>query len=132
MRWFASLLLNLSGSLLMKKIIIALALGAVIPLSAYAAGPMAASGEQRSEARMERMAENLDLSDEQRAKMKSLFEQHKEQRKAMREQMRAQMGEILDDKQMEKMKDMREGRREGRMQKRGKHRMGDCGEKKAS
>ena len=118
----------------MKKIIIALALGAVIPLSAYAAGPMAASGssEQRSEARMERMAEKLDLSDAQRAKMKSLFEQHKEQRKAMRKQMRAQMGEILDDKQMEKMKDMRESRGEGRKQKRGKHRMGDCGEKKSS
>lgn len=113
----------------MKKTLTALALSVVIPLTAFAAadGP----GAHEPGARLERMAETLNLNDAQKARMKALFEEHKAERKALREQMRTQMGEILNDEQRAKMQEMRGQRHERRKGKRARRHMRDCGEEKS-
>ena len=114
----------------MKKTLTVLALSVVIPLTAFAAadGP----GKHEHGARLERMAETLDLDDAQKARVEALFEEHKAERKALREQMRKQMGEILNDEQRAKMQEMREQRHERRKGKRARRQMRDCGEEKSS
>ena len=114
----------------MKKTLIALTLALVIPVAAFA--DMDGPGPRDSGARLDRMAETLDLDDAQKARMKALFEQHRAARKAMREQMRMQMAEILNDEQRTKMEQMHSQRREHRKGRRARRQMRDCGEDKSS
>ena len=112
----------------MKKTLIALALAAIIPAAAYAASDK--GGEHMRGAHVERLAERLELNEEQQAKMRALFEEHRAQRKTMREQMRGEMAEVLTPEQLAKMEAMRDDHREHRKEKRA-HRMGrHCGEDK--
>ena len=108
----------------------ALTLALVIPVTAFAA--MDGPGPREPGARLERMAENLDLDDAQKARMKAVFEQHRVTRKAMREQMRMQMAEILNDEQRAKMEQMHSQRREHRKGRRARRQMRDCGEDQSS
>ena len=114
----------------MKKTLIALTLALVIPVASFA--DMDERGPRDSGARLERMAETLNLDDAQKARMKALFEQHRATRKAMREQMRTQMAEILNDEQRTKMEQMHSQRREHRKGRRARRQMRDCGEDKSS
>jgi Spy/CpxP family protein refolding chaperone len=113
----------------MKKTLIALTLALVIPVAAFA--NMGGPGPREPGARLERMAETLNLDDAQKARMKALFEQHRATRKAMREQMRTQMAEILNDEQRAKMEQMHSQRREHRKGRRARRQMRDCGEDKS-
>ena len=114
----------------MKKVLTALTLALVIPVAAFAARD--GHGPRDPGAKLERMAEALELDDIQKARMKALFEEHQAERKALREQMRTQMAEILNEDQRAKMKEMREERREQRKEERARHRKGDCGQEKSS
>jgi Spy/CpxP family protein refolding chaperone len=109
----------------MKKVLIALALAAVIPFAAYAA--MDGHGSRNPGKRLDRMAETLTLDDAQKARMKALFEENKAERQALREQMRAQISEILNDDQRVKMGEMRVQRREHRKAARAGRHKKNCG-----
>lgn len=114
----------------MKKTLIALTLAAIIPAAAYAAGDT--RGHHSRGPHVERLAERLELSEEQQAKVRALFEEQREQHMALREQMREQMhgkmAEVLTPEQLAKMEAMRAEHKEKRKEKRA-HRMDrDCGE----
>jgi len=108
----------------MKKTLIALLCAAAIPAAAYAAS--GDRGRPDRGARMERLAERLELSDEQRARLETLFEEQRAERDAMREQMRARMAEVLTPEQQARMGEMREQRRDGRHHGRHHGRPGGC------
>ena len=78
--------------------------------------------------RLEKMAQHLDLSDEQKSqvaqimkaqgeKRKAMMEAHKAQRDAMQADMRSQLSGVLTPEQMQKLDNMREERREEKMEK---------------
>lgn len=112
----------------MKKSLIALTLAAIIPAAAYAASDR--GGEHTRGAHVERLAERLELNEEQQAKMRALFEEQRAQHKAMREQMRGKMSELLTPEQLAKMEAMRDQHREHRKEKRAHRKGAHCGEDK--
>lgn len=112
----------------MKKTLIALTLAAIIPAAAYAASDR--GGEHMRGPHVERLAERLELNEEQQAKVRALFEEQREQRNAMREQMRGKMAEVLTPDQLAKMEAMRGQHREYRKEKRGHRKGRHCGEDK--
>ncbi|MFT5172496.1 MAG: protein CpxP [Gammaproteobacteria bacterium] len=114
----------------MKKILIALAVAAVIPVAAYAA--MDGHGKRDPGERLERMAARLNLDDSQKMRMQALFEENKAERDALREQMRAQIRDILNAEQVAKMEQMRAKRREHRKAKHAARQKQDCGAAKTS
>ncbi|KGK42778.1 hypothetical protein LH51_04490 [Nitrincola sp. A-D6] len=72
------------------------------------------------EAPMQRFAETLNLSDEQRSQMQALWEENREEREAQREamqtkhaEMRERLGEILTPEQLEQMDEMRSQKSHG-------------------
>ncbi|MGB0722576.1 MAG: Spy/CpxP family protein refolding chaperone [Gammaproteobacteria bacterium] len=75
---------------------------AAITTSALAGGPRG----------LDRMAENLGLSDAQRSQIEAIYAERKEQRKAMREETRNQIEAILTEEQRAKMSEMRQMREE--------------------
>lgn len=110
----------------MNKTLIALTLAAIIPAAAYAAGNK--PGEHSRGPHIERLAERLELSEEQQAKMRTLFEEQRAQREAMRAQMRGKMAEVLSPEQLAKMDAMRDKHREHRKHKRAQRMNRDCAE----
>lgn len=112
----------------MNKTLIALTLAAIIPAAAYAAGDK--RGEHARGPHIERLAERLELSEEQQAKMRALFEEQRTQREAMRAQMRGKMNELLTPEQIAKMDAMREQRGEHRKEKRAHRKSRDCAQYK--
>lgn len=105
----------------MKKTLIALTLAAMIPTAAYAASHE--RGEHSRGPHVERLAERLELNEEQQAKVRALFEEQKAQHEAMRAQMRGKIAEVLTPDQLANMDAMRDKHREMRTEKRG-HRKG--------
>ena len=98
----------------MNKTLIALLCAAAIPVAAWASSDDYRARPDRAE-RMERMAQRLQLTDEQRA--------------AMRDRMRSRMAEVLTPEQRARMDEMRDERRERWREKRhdGSHgHRGDC------
>lgn len=79
----------------MRKTIAALALsGLILPFGAMA-GPGHAD-------HMDRLAERLELTPEQKLQVESILTEQKEKRKALREETRARLSEILSPEQMER------------------------------
>lgn len=111
---------------IMKKTLIALTLAAIIPAAAYAASD--GRGHHTRGPHIERLAERLELSEEQQAKVRTLFEEQREQHQAMREQMRSKMAEVLTQEQIAKMEAMREMHKEKRMNKRAHRKGRHCAE----
>ena len=112
----------------MKKTLIALLCAAAIPAAAWASSDDHRGRPDRAE-RMERMAQRLQLTDEQRAAMETLFEEQRAEREAMRDRMRSRMAEVRTPEQRTRMDEMREERRERWREKRhdGRHgHRGDC------
>ena len=118
----------------MKKTLIALTLAAVLPAAVLASG--SERGERHHGPDIERLSEQLELSDEQRSRMRALFEEQATKRRAMRDEMRSRMAEVLTPEQQSKMKEMHEDRREHRREGYGRRHggRGDCygGEERSS
>ena len=109
----------------MKKTLIALAFACALP-AAFAGG----QGMGPDGAKLDRMAAALQLTDEQKARVKTLFDEHQVQRQAMREQMRARMAEVLTPEQLAKHDALREQHRGQWKERHGRHR--DCDNKPAA
>ena len=112
----------------MKKTLIAVLCAAAIPVAAWASSDDDHGRPDRAE-RMERMAQRLQLTDEQRAAMETLIEEQRAEREALRDRMRTRMAEVLTPEQRARMDEMREQRRDRWREKRhhGRHgRRGDC------
>jgi len=103
------------------------ALAATIALAqppGYTAGPgygrsaqSAGSNVDWVQTRLDRMAWRLNLTDEQKAKLKPIFEQRKVLRTAQRQAMRNQLAEVLSPAQLaqwDQMRGQRSGTRRGR------------------
>jgi periplasmic protein CpxP/Spy len=60
--------------------------------------------------KIERLAEELNLTEEQKTSLEAIFKEQRAKHKALREEGRARMKEVLNDEQMAKMKEMRERR----------------------
>ena len=105
----------------MKKTVAALALSAILIPAAVIAGSY--SGD-RGEHRAERMAQHLQLDEQQRAEMQTIFAEQREQRRAMREAMRSQTQEriskVLTPEQQAKWQAFRENRKHRACNHRGK------------
>ena len=69
----------------------------------------------RMEKRIERMTEQLNLTTEQQAQIKTMFEEHKDERKAMRERMHKDINAVLNEEQQSRFKAFREQRHMKRM-----------------
>lgn len=105
----------------MKKTVAALALSAIlIPAAVIAGSYYGDRGEQRAE----RMAEHLQLNEQQRAEMQNIFAEQREQRRAMRKEMRSQtqerIGKVLTPEQQAKWQEHRENRKQRACEHRGK------------
>lgn len=92
----------------------ALALGGIgltAIASPYERGPYGHNPENR----IERMAEHLNLTNEQQEKIKVMFDAHKKDRQARREKMHEEIGAVLTDEQKSKFDAMKQYREERRM-----------------
>jgi Spy/CpxP family protein refolding chaperone len=92
-------------------------LGLTAIASPYERGPYGPGSGNR----IERMAEHLNLTNDQQEKIKALFETHKKQRQAMREQMHSEIGAVLNDEQKTRFDAMKQYRQERRMNRMAKH-----------
>lgn len=102
----------------MKKTVAALALGAIlIPAAVIAGGHY---GEHRAE----RMAEQLQLTEQQQTEMKKIYEEQHEQRRALREQTHKRLNDILTPEQQAKWQQLRDERRKRFCDRGGRHGMG--------
>lgn len=95
----------------MKKTITALALGAIlIPAAAVASSYDGHHGEHRAE----RMAEHLQLNEQQRGEIQQILDEQRDKRRAWREQMRAEtqdrINKVLTPEQQAKWQQHREER----------------------
>ena len=109
----------------MKKTLIALAFACALPV-AFAGG----HGMGRDGAKLDRMAAALQLTDEQKTRVKALFDEHQVQRQAMREQMHARMAEVLTPEQLAQHDALREQHRGQWKERHG--RQHDCDHKPAA
>lgn len=96
----------------MRKAILAIALSAAIP-AAIAAGGIASQGEVGPSygPKVERLAQKLNLTDEQKTQLESIFAEQGEKRQALREETRARMQEVLTAEQLTQLDEMRQQRK---------------------
>ncbi len=98
----------------MNKKIITIALALTLPLTA-AAFPGDRGGEHsyghRGD-RIERLAKDLDLSAEQKAKLQEVFDEEKTKREALREETHQRMQTVLTPDQMTKFEELKKQRHE--------------------
>ena len=107
---------------IMKKILIVIALAVSLPL-AFAASNAGEGGHRGHAAHWDRMAESLNLTEEQRAQIRSFFEEQRAEREALRERMHAKMADVLTPEQLQKMEVIRA---EHKSKRREKHKRHDC------
>lgn len=96
----------------MNKTLIGLALALSIPLTA-----LAEAGQKSQECRwhgprMERLTKELNLTDQQKAQVETIFKEQKEKYKAIHEETRTRLKSVLTEEQMTKMDEMRQRRLE--------------------
>jgi len=93
----------------MKKTALAIALSFAIP-AAIAAGGMGSESDigPPHGPNVERLAEKLNLTDEQKTQLESIFAEQGEKRRALREETRTQMQEVLTAEQLTQLNEMRQ------------------------
>lgn len=100
-----------SKSLMAMVLTVALGLSAAGPVWASPDGEMHGPCREMMQKRgmkgADRMASELNLTDDQRVKVKQIMESHHESMKAQREQMMKQMDAVLTPEQQQKAKEMR-------------------------
>jgi protein CpxP len=106
----------------MNKKIITIAIALALPLT-VAAMPGAEKegfeGGYRHGEKMERMAKELNLNEEQKTKMDALFKEQHEKYKSLHEETRTRLKEILTPEQMKKMDEIKKRHHEQWKSKRG-------------
>lgn len=96
----------------MKKTVAALALGAILlPAAVFAGSP---HGGHSAEDRAQRMAEELQLTDQQREEIQQIMQEQRTQRRAMHEQTQERISNVLTPEQQEQWQQYREERRKRR------------------
>ncbi len=96
----------------MKKILLAAAIAASLPLTAAAFSGGGSGPDDFHGRRMERLSKELSLTDEQKAAMETLFKEQHEKFKAIHEETRNKLGTILTPEQLAKMDEMKKHRLE--------------------
>jgi protein CpxP len=97
----------------MKKTLLAIALSFAIPAAiAVGLGSQAEASPYRGPF-VDRLAQKLDLTDQQKTQLKAIFAEQREKRRALREEKRARMQEVLTPEQLTEWDEMRQ-RRKGR------------------
>jgi len=98
----------------MNKTIIAIALAATVPFAVIAAsqGTEGDPKQCRKGDRIERMAEELNLSDPQKNQVKEIFQQHHQKHEALRQELRQQLQTVLSAEQLATFDEMRKNRHE--------------------
>lgn len=98
----------------MKKMLITVLLG-LLASAAFAADPgnagQSAQGQHQGP-NLERMTHELNLSEAQKSKLQTLFQEQKKKREALHEEMTSQLKALLTAEQFSKFEQMREQRRE--------------------
>lgn len=94
----------------MKKILIPLLF--VLPLSALAGDGRHGDRDDMMAKHMERVAEELELNDAQRKKIRGIFDDHRGKMKTLREDTEARVNGVLTPEQRKKKDAMQEKRRE--------------------
>ena len=84
--------------------------------SPYGYGP----DSNRVDARVARMTEHLNLSNEQQKQIRTMIEAHKAERQAMRGKMHADISSVLNDEQKAKFQAMHEQRHQARLDRKDK------------
>ncbi len=106
----------------MNKKIITIAIALALPLT-VAAMPGAEKegyeGGYRHGEKMERMSKELNLNEEQKTKMDTLFKEQHEKYKSLHEETRTRLKEILTPEQMQKMDEIKKRHHEQWKSKRG-------------
>ena len=92
----------------MKKTVAALALGAIIIPAAVIAGSH--FGAQHDGHRLARMAEHLQLSEQQQADVQKIFAEQHDKRMALRDETRSRIDAVLTEEQRAKVQAFREQR----------------------
>jgi len=111
-----------------NKTLAAILLTLALP-TAFATG--GGDWKAHSERRLERMTQELQLTDAQKTSVRTLMEAQWAQRKEMREQMRTQFAGVLTPEQMTKL-DQLHAERKARWKDKGKRHHEHCAEKPAS
>ncbi|WP_442497790.1 Spy/CpxP family protein refolding chaperone [Methylobacter sp. sgz302048] len=106
----------------MNKKIITIAIALALPFSASAGAGAEKEGFEggyRHGEKMERMAKELNLNEEQKTKMDALFKEQHEKYKSLHEETRTRLKEILTPEQMQKMDEIKKRHHEQWKSKRG-------------
>ncbi|MGR9086957.1 MAG: periplasmic heavy metal sensor [Gammaproteobacteria bacterium] len=102
----------------MNKMIPTLAIVLAFPLAAAAFPGGGPGPDGHHGRRMERMTKELNLTDEQKTRVETLFKEQHENYKAIHDETQAKLGEILTPEQMTKMEEVKKQHREKWHQKR--------------
>ena len=96
----------------MNKKLLWLVLAFIIPLSAY--GEPGSKGEAKDwhAKKMERMVEQLELTDEQKPQVEALFKEQHAKIKVIRDETRGKLEKVLTKEQMAKLDEMKKKRKE--------------------
>ena len=96
----------------MNKKLFCLILAFSIPLSAYAEPGSKGGGKDWHAKKMERMVEQLKLTDEQKPQVEAIFKEQHAKIKVIREESRSQLEKVLTQEQIAKLDEMKKNRKE--------------------
>jgi len=100
-----------------KFIIIAIALSLPLTVAAFPGEGMGFGGKGVN--RIERLAEKLELTDDQKSKLEVILKEQRAKQQVIRDETHDRMGKILTGEQMEQMQNMKKRRQEKRENKKG-------------
>jgi len=105
----------------MNTKIISIALALTLPLTVAAfPGGEGGRSEARQANKVERLAQKLNLTADQKTKMETIFKQRQEKFDAIRTETRARMQDVLSAEQMTQLDQLKKQRKENRQQGKGK------------
>ena len=96
----------------MKKRLAMIACVLSVPLIAFAVPEDQGGKGWHHGPNIERLTQELNLTDEQKSQLETIFKEQRAKHKALREEGKARMKEVLNDEQMAKMEEMRKNRHE--------------------
>lgn len=95
-----------------KILMIALALTLPLTAGAFPGGGDGHGFRHSPENKLERLAEKLELSDEQKQQLQTIFKEQREKHEALREETDSRMKQVLTEDQMKQLETMKQSRHE--------------------